>query len=284
MRAFLENLDRRWIFLLVLIAVSTPILLKLTFPEAPSKQVRTVFSAIDDLDDGSRVLIALDYDPSSKGELEPMASAFTRQCALKKHKLYFMTLWPQGTPMVNQAIDILKNEFPDYEYGTDYVNLGYQTGGEAVIKKLASDLHGTFNVDANNEILKNIPMTQNLKNVRDMDLIVNVSAGDPGTKQWVLFISTPHNIKTVAGVTGVTAPTLYAYIPRQLSGILGAIKAAAEYEYLLIQNYPELKENPKAKEGLRRMGPQLVAHVLIIVLIIIGNIIFFTGRRQGTSV
>ena len=32
------------------------------------------------------------------------------------------------------------------------------------------------------------------------------------------------------------------------------------------------------------MGPQLVAHILMVVLIVVGNIVFFVGRsREGTN-
>ena len=72
-------------------------------------------------------------------------------------------------------------------------------------------------------------------------------------------------------------------MPDQLAGVLGAIKAAAEYEEAVLQNYPELRTNPATQEGLRRMGPQLVAHMLIITLIIIGNIIFFMDRKRGVA-
>ena len=79
------------------------------------------------------------------------------------------------------------------------------------------------------------------------------------------------------------SPALYPYIPNQLRGILGAIKAAAEYEQALIEKFPDLKENKNSQEGLRRMGPQLVAHLLIIGLIVVGNIIFFVDRKRGTA-
>ena len=36
MYAFLDNLDRRWIFLLMALAVGLPILLELQFPEQPT--------------------------------------------------------------------------------------------------------------------------------------------------------------------------------------------------------------------------------------------------------
>ena len=34
-------------------------------------------------------------------------------------------------------------------------------------------------------------------------------------------------------------------------------------------------------EAQRRMGPQLVAHLLMIGLIIAGNVVFFATRRRG---
>ena len=76
---------------------------------------------------------------------------------------------------------------------------------------------------------------------------------------------------------------MYPYIPEQLAGVLGAIKAAAEYEAAIDTAYPTIKDNPKAQEAKRRMGPQLVAHSLMIVLIITGNWIFFAGRKRGEA-
>ena len=87
-------------------------------------------------------------------------------------------------------------------------------------------------------------------------------------------------LRLVAGATGVQAPLLYPYVPRQLPGLLGAIKGAAEYEKLVIDEYGGPSPDPKYLEGLRRMGPQLVAHLLIILLIVAANIVFFTERRR----
>ena len=89
-------------------------------------------------------------------------------------------------------------------------------------------------------------------------------------------------MKDGVDVTGIVqAPQLYPYIPNQLIGVLGAIKGAAEYEQVMIENFPKMKDNPLAQEGLRRMGPQLVAHTLIIVLIIIANVIYFIEKKRG---
>jgi hypothetical protein len=227
--------------------------------------------------------LAYDYDPASEGELQPMASAFTRHCAKRKHKLYFITLWPQGVPMVQRGVRILDEEFPEYEYGKDYVTLGYRTGQEGVIKLITTDLRSLYANDIAGTSLDDIPMTQDLKNIQKMDLIVNVSAGTPGTKEWVLYAATPFDIKMVAGTTGVGAPALYPYIPSQLTGLLGAIKAAAEYEQAMAEGYPEYAKNPKMQEAKRRMGPQLVAHLLMLLLIVVGNVIYFGQRGSKVS-
>jgi hypothetical protein len=278
---FLKTLDRRWIFLVMLLAVAIPILGGWRFPEEPSPLVQNVFDTIEELPAGSRVWMAYDYDPGAQGELHPMGMAFARHCALKGHKMYFATLWPQGNAMVQDCINMLKREFPDIEYGTDYVNLGFRAGQEGLIKVIVTDLRKSFASDINGVSLDELPMTRGVKNLQDVDLIINVSAGYPGTKEWVLYAATPFNITTVAGCTGVQTPYLYPYVPEQLLGMLGAIKGAAEYEFLLNAAYPQLQDVAEAQEALRRMGPQLFAHLTLIGLIVIGNIIFFTQRQRG---
>ena len=281
MYEFFRDLDRRWIFFLMFLAVAVPILTGVRFPEKPSPMADSVFQAVEQLPEGSSVLLAYDYDPPSKGELQPMAAAFTRHCALRRHKLFFMTLWPQGVPMLDENISILNREFPDYQYGRDYVNLGYRPGAEGVIKVVVSDVKELFGNDVNGTSLDEIPLTRNLKSIQQINLLCNVSAGYPGTKEWVLYASTPFGIPTIAGTVGVQAPILYPYIPNQLAGMLGAIKAAAEYEQTMINAYPQLKDNEDSQQGLRRMGPQLVAHMMIIGLIVVGNMVFFVGRKRG---
>jgi len=263
------------------LAIAIPILARLVFPEVVSKQAKMVFDAIDDLPDGSNVLLSYDFDPASQGELLPMAQAFTRHCSIKGHKQYYMALWPLGSPMVDLSIDTIEDEYPDMVYGEDFMKFSYKAGSEAVIRMIMTDLRGMFPLDSKGTQLDQIPMTKNIKNIQDMDLIINVSAGDPGTKQWVQFASTPFGITIVSGCTGVQAPQMYPYIPEQLAGVLGAIKAAAEYEAALAEAYPSIAQNKKAQEAKRRMGPQLIAHILMIVFILVGNWIFFVGRKRG---
>ncbi len=279
---WLRRLDRRWIFLSMLLAVAIPQLTQARVPEKPTPLVMAVFDKIESLPDGSLVLISFDYGPSAQGELAPMATALMRHCCLKRHKLVLMTLWPDGKPLVERAINqVLVDEFADFgfKYGVDYVNLGYKPGKEVVIKTIANSFRTEFPTDDGDRKLDDLPLTADLTSLADMDLLVSISAGFPGLKEWVQYASSPLKIPLAVGATAVQAPQAYPYIPGQLLGILAAIKGAAEYEVALGEVYPKYSE-PKMQDGVRRMAPQLWAHLLIIGLIVLGNIAAFSERFE----
>lgn len=278
----LANLDRRWIFLAMAIAVVVPILLQARFPEKPTGLAQAVFDEVESLPDGSLVLMAWDFDPASEGELGPMATQAVRHCCEKNHKMVFLCLWPVGQQMIEESIaNVIRADYPQMKYGVDYVNLGFKSGQEGVIKVVVTNLREMYPTDVSGTSLDLLPLTKDLTDVRQTDLIINVSAGYPGTKEWVQYGATayPNDIKVVGGCTGVQAPLLYPYIPEQLPGLLGAIKGAAEYEELVSRAYPDGADRGAYKEARRRMGPQLVAHLLMIGLIVIGNVVFFLKGR-----
>ena len=286
---FLRNLDRRLIFLIMGLAVAIPILLRFQPPSEVTMMDQNVFNAVEDLPDGSRVLLSFDFDPGSQGELLPMAMSFTRHLAEKKHKIYFMCLWPLGEPFIEDAMKLLQEEYPHLKYGTDYMSFGYKPGGEAVIKNIVVDWKNLFITDSRKQDLDEVPMTAKLKSAKSMDLLISISAGDPGTKQWIQYAATPADLPMVAGCTGVQAPLFYPYIPDPLGGLLAAIKGAAGYEKIMAEAYPALatpefiKARFSSTAAQQRMGPQFVAHLLMVVLILLGNIVFFIDSSRGNA-
>ncbi len=282
MLSLLERIDRRVIFLLMGLAVSIPILFPLPLDYKPSRLAQSVFDAIDQLPEGSRVCISYDYDPASAGELQPMATAMLYQAAMKKHKIFFMALWGPGKTLGSEGVQqILLKYRPEYRYGEDYVELGYQTGNEVVIKVATTDLKLQFPTDVKGTPIERIPVMRGVANLQAMDLVISISAGYPGSKEWVqYYVSAFPGEKFVTGTTGVQSVSLYPYIPQQIIGMLGAIKGAAEYETIVKARYPgpDGKPPPELGEGQRRMGPQLSAHLLMVSLIILGNVVFFLQR------
>jgi hypothetical protein len=59
---------------------------------------------------------------------------------------------------------------------------------------------------------------------------------------------------------------------------MGGLLGAAEYEAALVSKYPQYESS--SKQAIRLMGPQTVAHLVIIAFIIIGNIAYFAGGRD----
>jgi len=279
---FLQTLDRRWIFLLMALAVAGPIIWNIQFREQPGQFAQDVFDAIEALEPGDEVLMAWDYDPSTEGELGPMATAFAMHCCEKKAKLYFLTLLPVGPQMVEQTIDkVIRPDYSNMVYGIDYVNLGFKSGNEGVIKVIVTNLRGLYTTDARGTNVDQIPMCRGIDNIQKMKLIVNVSGAYPGTKEWVQYGVTPYQgkLKMVAGNTGVQSPQMFPYIPEQLVGMLTGIKGAAEYEQLVVERYRKENPDPKYLQARRRMGPQAMGHMLMVGLVILGNVVFFATRR-----
>jgi hypothetical protein len=284
----LNQLDRRWIFAAMLVAVVTPMLAGFTSPAAPSPETRAVFDRLQELPNGSRIALAIDYDPSSEAELHPMTIALVRHCCLKRHKMYFLTLWPTALPVIDRAVrQVIDKEFAarNLKYGEDYVLLGYQPGEQIAIQVLTKDLRASKTRDDRGQSLDSLTITKDVRGLIDMDLLVNVSAGYPGAKEWVQYAGATSGLPIAAGSVGVQVPNLLPYLstptsPGPLIGMIAALRGAVEYETLLSNTYPQ-DVPPTRNIGQRRMGPQLWAHLLIVVLIVFGNILQWRVRRPG---
>lgn len=275
-----KEVDRRVIFLFIFVATALPILFPFTFKEKPTAIVKRVFDKIESLPAGSHVMLSFDFDPAMAPEVQPMANAFTRHCFAKGHKVVFICAWATGQALLTQTLEnIVRPEFPDKKEGIDYVNLGYKAGNEGMMNVIVTNLRKMYPTDVNSIPLDSIPVLKGITSCRDMKLLVAMGGGYPGPKEWVLFVGDPGNVPVAAAAAAVSAPQLYPYYPKQLLGILGGIKGAAEYEYQLAKQYPQFSDVDKP--ALRMMGPQTMAHLVVMVFIVLANIAYFKGRKAG---
>jgi hypothetical protein len=273
------QLDRRVIFLLIALSVIVPLIFHISFKEHPTPIVQNIFDKIEKLPEGSKILLPFDYDPSTAPELEPMAIAVTRHCCEKNHKMYIMALWPTGQAQALRVIEmVIRGEHPQKVYGVDYVHLGYKAGGYGLINTILADLKKMYTTDAEGQDINQIPMMSDVQNLRDFAFICNFSAGFPGLKEWVQFAGDPGNIPVAGGTTAVGAPEIYPYYPRQALGMMGGLKGAAEYEAALTHRYEKFSH--VYQRAITIMGPQAIAHLVIIIFVIIGNINYFVERKR----
>lgn len=274
----LQRLDRRIIFLVIALSVIIPLILKPQFPDKPSPIVQVVFDKLESLPAGGEVLLAFDYGPDTAPELDPMAVAFIRHCSTKGLKVVILSLWPEGAGQIKKVTEAAYAEFPEKQYGTDYVNLGYKAGGVGAINTMVANLRTLIPADANGVSVNDLPIMAGINTIADFDVIISLTAGDPGLKEWVLFAGDVAHVPVMGGGTAVVAPELYPYYPQQLVGLMGGLKGAAEYEAALLLAYPEFRN--RVMDATIRMGPQVVTHIVIILLVVMGNIMYFMERRR----
>ncbi len=270
----LRSLDRRWIFLAVGLLVIVPLLSGFHIAAVkPSPRARGFYDAIERLPEGSTVLVAGDYDPGTAAENYPMHLAATRHLMRRNMKIIAVELYPGGPPLADEVLRIAGEENKKKQ-DVDYVNLGYKVGNELVMSSMGSSIPRTFPVDYRGVPVQQIPVMRGIVNFQQIRLLVSISAGFPGTKEWVQQVVSRFHLPMVAGVTAVSAPEYYPYLQAgQLQGLLGGMAGAAEYEVLV-------KEGGLATRG---MDAQSLAHVFIALMIVLGNVAFLPGKKPARS-
>ena len=282
--ASLHTIDRRWIFLLIGIGTLIPILLPIGFPVTITPPVKSIYDRIESLGPDDFVVLSYDYGPTTGAENDPMADAILRHCFSRRVKVIALALFPLGgLAALDNSLARVVAEFPQLEYGTDYVNLGYKDGGQASMKLLAEDFSQAFPADTNGRPLAEIPLMQKIKGAREAKLAVSIATGIIG-EWWANLINAQFGLPVAVGCTAVSAPKYYAYLEaKQMIGLMGGLKGASEYERMVKDGYPETRKayaSPLLQTASKGMDAQTIDHLIIIVFIVMGNVAYFAGRRS----
>lgn len=265
----LLNLDRRIIYLALLLAVIIPYIFPFKLPVQVSRPVRDIYNYVEALPPGSLVLLSFDYGPSTKIECDPMAKALLRHMFSRHLKVVALALWPEGAVMASPVMAQAAEEY-GCNYGVDYLNLGYKTGGSVLLKSLGNDFTSNFPQDVAGKSTSKFPLTSGINNIRDFKLAISLSGGRPGLADYVTIFSCDYQgVPVAGGCTAVSVPESYPYLnSKQLLGLLGGLKGATEYEQLI--NY--------AGEGSQGMAAQSIAHFFLAFLIIVANLAWFLSK------
>lgn len=281
---FLLGLDRRWIYLFVLVSLITPIVVPIGLPVTTTSSTRKAFEFVEGLKPGDTVWLSYDYGPSSAPENDPMAEAFLRQCFLKKVKVIVCALYPLGgLGLANNSVARVTAEFPGLQYGVDYVNLGYKDGAAAVMRRLGDNIAEAFPTDVNGRPIGEFPIMQGVRDIRQVAVVFTAATGLIG-EYWITQVHAQFGTPVIIGPTAVSAPKYYAFLNAgQLVGMLGGMKGAAEYEKLLRAAHPELDRFYGETRGFtatKGMDGQTVLHTVILIFIFLGNVAYLRTRAR----
>ncbi len=273
----ISSLDRRWVYLLMALAVIIPFFVNITIPIKISPPSQNLYTFIDTLKpDSGPILISFDYDPSTQGELTPMAIAILRHAFSKNIKVITMSLYPTGIGIAENITSTVAKEFHKVE-GKDYAVMPYAPGYSAVILSIGESIKNTFATDYYGNRTDTMPIFKNVKNFEQIPISISIS-GSSTPYAWITYGYTKYGEKIGVGTTAVSATSYYPYLrTKQVVGMLGGLKGAAEYE-TLVRKFYHVKGRAMATIG---MNSQSMGHILMIILIILGNISYFAIRKQN---
>ena len=296
MKNFIKNIgtiDRKIIFLIIGLAVLIP-LIKPNWVKLPIKidnNTMIVFDSIQDLKENDKVLVSIEYGASTKPEVHPMVVALLKHLFSKNIKVYIVSLWPEGPIMAQQAMqEVLNSGLFNIQDGVNYVLFDYKAGGMVVIKNIADDFRGVYKQDFNKKSIDELSIMNGINNVTDFDFVFDFSAGVPGNAEWVQYACDPKNVPLSSGCTSIMVTDAIPYVESgQLRGIIAGMPGAAEYEQL-VYNY--LVENQNTNENIieniniskgrafSRMSAQSIAHLLMVIFIVLGNLSYYYSRKR----
>jgi hypothetical protein len=272
-----QQLDRRWVFLGMGLAILIPMLLPVHLAFKVDQRVQSLYDAVEELPAGSTVFLSADFDPASRPELEPFFRAVLHHLFRKDVKIVAATLWEYAPPIVEPILREIA-EYHHKQYGTDWAWLGFKPGKELAIKAIGENIPQTFPKDVRGTPLGEIPVIRGFKQAKDFPLLVNVSAGFPGTREYVLQIQGQYSLRMISACTAVSGPD---YIPfykaGQLAGLSAGMPGSAQYEKLVFGDEPP--------EGVRLLATQAInvlnlGHLYVIALIVAGNVAYLVTRTK----
>ena len=233
----LGRLDRRLLFVLIGLSVLIPLIKPdwINIPIKTTSNSEIVFSELNSLNRGDKVLVSFEYGASTKPEIHPMSVALLQHLFAKGVKIYTVPLWPEGLMMAKYALDeVQSSKLFNIKEHIDYVSLPYKAGGEIIIRGIATDIRSIFTQDVNNVLLENIPMMEGIYDITDFDFVFDLSAGVPGNAEWVQFACDEYKIPLSSGCTSIMVTDAIPYVESgQIRGILAGMPGAAEYEQMV---------------------------------------------------
>jgi hypothetical protein len=316
------GLDRRWIFLLIGVVCIVPFLLRIGMPVFPTREVESIYFYIDSLGPEDAIFIGFDFDPGTAAENMPMAVAELRHAFARDIPVFMTSTNILGQGMVEQGFAYVTDPTQDYYFqtvtwqewtefreqgivsksglveaweatgivlpenalgwvfeGRDYVLLGYLPLFHLVILGMGNSIETQYPEDLFGNPLGEMPMLREHKSLREIDLALT-NAGSSWCVAWITYGREKVGLPIAFGVTAVMASDYFIYIQSgQIIGQMGGLRGAAEYEILMAEN--DIYPTPdKAFQG---MDVQSAAHILIIMLVVLGNIAFFAGGFHKKS-
>ena len=261
--------SRHWTFIGLAVVVLVIMALGIKPKIVPSDDTVRMHTLIDSLPEGSVLIVSFDHEASSLPEIRPLALAMLRHAFSKNLKLVGIALLAEGTGVGYNLMSQVATEYGK-QYGEDYIYLGFKPQFIAAILSMGESLPATFPEDYLGRPYASLPLARDLSNYDDVAGVVSIADGSL-TTHWIEYGRGRYGVRVYGFVAAAMVTTYDPYLSSgQMEAMVGGLRGAAEYEELI----------GIGGSGARGMLAQTGMHLYVILLVIIGNIIYFRDRRK----
>jgi hypothetical protein len=181
--ARVQNVDRRIIYLLLAIFCVVPLINPIGIPLLITERTDQIYQIIEGLDPATdKVLLVFDYSPGTGLDAHVVPVAIVQHLASRGIPWVAVSFTPDGPMMCDRLVDGINLEGRGFEYGVDFVNLGYIAGLETAVRFFAQNCL-YVEVDTRGNTVADLPIMQGVATVVDFAFVMQFNAGGPET--WV---------------------------------------------------------------------------------------------------
>lgn len=272
-----DSIDPRWIYFIMALSLVLPVLkpigLAITIDEVTTIPV---YNWIESLEPGDIVIGDIAFSGGSEGELGPQLQAWFRHCMMKGVKVIMVAQWNTGErlgyTLLEEIAQELEEEGVSAEYGVDWAYPGYKPGGTTLWRQMQLDFwEACAEVDMLGNSFDDLPLMHRFRkwDKASSKGIMAFVAGSPGLPTYTTYFP-DYNI--YLGNVAVQVPGAMNNLRAgQIKGLLAGLPGGAEYEILL----------DRPGKAVKLMDAQSLGHLWIIVLVILGNIGFYSKMKHG---
>jgi len=233
---------------------------------------------IENIPDGSKVMILVNYGPEGRYELESGLATLITVLAKKEVGIVFASLIPQGIESTALAVEksISKVSFrkQGYYYGKDYIQLGYLAGGSIAAAMMTGDFESYRKEDVFGSSIRDLPVMNGVFSLSDLSAVIEFSSvkvdGVPG----IVFFTVFNRKNDVPVISVCTSDMVSDYIPFADSGSITS----------LVQGMRDIVSLEKILTGSSKSGFRFFSSVgvlwLVFLLIIASNVLRLLRKKK----
>ncbi len=271
-RPSLPNMNTRWLFLVLLLAVTIPAFFTFAWPSSSVSTwpgVEEAFDAINALPHNSHVRVFWAYDPSTAGELDLAALPVMTHLFQQRTHISVISQLPGGPAVARQLLEQARLTWQRSEDLTvaaesswDYP-IAYLPGGASVLALLARDPESVF-------ALGTLPSTEESRESvsENSDLTIVMAAQADDVQHWLEQVQPLTHTPVVAVVAAGADPVVRPYLDSgQLVGLVSGYDGAFNYQRMLDE---QAKRNP-ASSFDQQLVLQDWGQFIFFLAIVLGN-------------